>query len=711
MAEIPRNVDEFKAEYRVADPELTAASMGIGSSTNGRPRSNRFYKLSMARRWPSGWHGWVLTGLACALGAWAVLGSMWIEPNLSSNADEHTYAQQAWTVAHGRLSVPSPQGKLASAFRPWFAIPTAHHGWVLKYNVVWPAVLAMGDAVGVSRLGLGLAAVGFVLGLFLLAEAVLESRSRALLATGFVVLAPLTIVQSTTVLSYISFGALWTLAAACLVRGSRSHRPIELAGAGFLSALAIIARPFDGVVVLAPFYLWGAWVLWRTRRHAAPVRSVGIVAAAFAPVGIAQLAYDKVVTGSWLTMPFSRWSPKDGLGFGQRGLNPDGSNTIHFGPRDGIRVMRLHIQALNGWSLGGVVLLVLAVLGFVQLYRRRVKGSVPLALVAFAIPVGYVFGWGALEIATVYRDRYGPFYVLPVLVPLAVFAAEGIAFLWSRWRVVSAVALCAMVPLSAITLDRSLSVSIAERDATNPVYRLLNRAEHRHDPSLVLLPGAFVGHLIHNRFSHGLGPGTHVLYAIEPPGESLPLVTAFPKRTPYRLLPCGSFPSAQPGVGLVPSSGSFRGQLIKGNGARLVQLHIVEGSSISLGLNLPPIGSLEKTYIDVSAGTMGITLTPEASARSETILVTITPSGITASGPAHLVKSGTVPAGALSVRVTAGPDGQPVYGYAWDAPATVGPDAVRVLAPAVATRYIEHPGVTEIMSLCSPPGTLDISSL
>jgi hypothetical protein len=614
-------------------------------------------------------------------------------------------------VAHARLSVPAPQGKLATAFRPWFAIPTAHHGWVLKYNLVWPAVLAVGDIVRVSRLGLGIAAAGFVLGVYLLAEVLLESRSRALLATGFVALAPLTIVQSATLLSYISFGALWTRAAAGLVRGIHSHRPIELAGAGFLSAAAIIARPFDGVLVLTPFFLWGAWVLWLTRGRAAPVRSVGIVAAAFAPVGIAQLAYDKVVTGSWLALPFNGWSPTDTFGFGQRGLNPDGSNTIPFGLRDGIRVMRLHIEALNGWSLGGVVLLVLAVLGFIQLQRRWAQGSIPLALVAFAIPLGYVLAWGALEVGTAYRDRYGPYYVLPVLVPLALFAAEGIAFLWSRWRVVSAAVLCAMVPLSAITVDRSLSLAIAERDATNPVYRLLNRAEHGHNPALVLLPGSFVGHLIHNRFSHGTGPGTHVIYTVEPTGDSLPLVAAFPRRTPYRLVPCGSFPAAQPGVGLVPSSGRFKGDLINGNGASLVELHVVKGSSITVELKLPPIDSLGTTYIDVSAGTMAIRLTPEPAAR-KTIQVTIAPNDITASGPAHLVKSGSVPAGGLSVRVTTRPeDGQPVNGYAWDAPATVGSDSVSALAPAVASRYIEHPGATQITSLCSPPGRLDISQL
>jgi hypothetical protein len=78
---------------------------------------------------------------------------------------------------------------------------------------------------------------------------------------------------------------------------------------------------------------------------------------------------------------------------------------------------------LTFWCFGGLLVIGLAVAGWRVLRRRR--GASPLAAAALAIPLGYLFFWGSYNALTWGAPYHlGPYYWMPVVIPLAVFGAD-----------------------------------------------------------------------------------------------------------------------------------------------------------------------------------------------------------------------------------------------------------------------------------------------
>ncbi len=613
---------------------------------------------------------------------WAVAGSYWLEPHLSSNLDEQAYLHQADLLAHGHLSVSVPNDTLARNFQPWFAAAT-DHGYVFKYNLVWPGLLTLTTAVSQPRLALAVALLLFLVGTYALTVQVVRSRRTALFAAVVVALSPLTIVQSTTLLSYVFFGGLWTLAAAALLRGfmQRDRRFVAVAGA--LGAVAFCAWPFDAMLVLAPFVVWALWRSLRDRPASPWMLSWAALAAL--PVLVAQAAYNAYVTGVPWKFPYSLWSSTDRFGFGLRGLLPTNVPQTNYRPRDGIHGVAANLWALNAWAFGGVVLVVLAGVGLFALRRR--PEALALASLIGLMPLGYFFFWGIANISFLSKagDRFGPYYFLPMLVPLAAFGVEGAVRTWEWRRGVFVVAAIAALVLTGVGTASALSTAIGERDARGEPYDALARVTDPDRPALVFLPGQYVGVSVLDRYSVSTSADGDDRYVVSAGNRDIDLVRHYSGYAPYRIVGC-EYPGDTPLGSEVYPAGEPSLALVTGEGAQARRLHlaVTQGSELTLNVSVDAAAAAD-TQLEVAAGTNGIVVpvrVPSTGAAS--ITVTVSAAAVNATGDVGPASPTTLTSDQpLTVRLTtrAAPAAS-LQSATWTAPVELRPSAVTVLLPA-----------------------------
>jgi 4-amino-4-deoxy-L-arabinose transferase-like glycosyltransferase len=469
--------------------------------------------------------------LALAAGAWAVVGSRSVFPYLSDDHDEGLYLYQADALAHGHLFPPAPRHP--DAFLPWLSV-LSEGRFILKYTPVHASVLAGSMLLtGTPRWALGVVAAGVVLLTYALAREVLGDRRAALVAALFLALSPLFVIQSATFLSYCTSLLLLEAFAFALLRGLRTDRPWLLAAGGFLLGLAAFARPFDALVFALPL---GTYLVW-SRRHdrARLLRAVGWVAAGLALPLLAMLAYFQAATGSPFRSPFNLLEPRDTLGFGTRRLVPGGPG-LQFTPAHGVYGVVRYALLVSFWGFGGLVLV-----GFflAVVVGRRLRGPQAwLALVVVTYSAGYLFFWGTFgtSVRGSLTSFLGPFYFLPVLVPVSVLAARGLTDLWRHDWLMAATSLVVMAAVSGYLLVRAVNVNL---DLTADDRRLHAAvADVDLERSIVLLPPLYGPTLLHPFawFWNTPTDDARTIYALDRGDPAnLELLRDHGDRKPYRL--------------------------------------------------------------------------------------------------------------------------------------------------------------------------------
>src|SRR5690606_17230297 len=251
-----------------------------------------------------------------------------------------------------------------------------------------------------------------------LANEVVRDRTTSFVAALLLVLSPLFLVQSGTYLPYLFSLALGAGAAALLLSGVRVGSRWRMVTGAALAGVAVFARPFDAALLPA-----GA-----------------------GPLVLLNLAYNGAVLGSPTKRPFGVTGSADTFGFGRRGVFE--SSTLPFDFGDGLSGAGVSLQWLPSWLAGGVVLVALALWGTVSLLRR---GDGPARWVvaswALIVPIAYLFFWGPWAMTHNWDgvQAFGPFYHLPLIVPVVVFGAHGLRLLAARSVPATGVAVAAMV--------------------------------------------------------------------------------------------------------------------------------------------------------------------------------------------------------------------------------------------------------------------------
>lgn len=467
----------------------------------------------------------VVAILATAAAVWATAAAMVAFPYLGVNHDEAVYLLQAETVRGGRLFPPAPSDpEVARSMLPWL---TAHRGevYVPKYSPAWPALLALAWATtGSYHAAQALVAAGLVLVTYLLALELARERAPALVAAAFVVLSPFVLLQSPTLLAYLPNVLLLATFAYLFARSTRTGSRPLLGLAGMVLGLAFFNRPFDALLFAAPFGVW--LVASRIRTPARLARDLAVLGLGATPGVLATLIFFEKATGNPLRSPFFV-DEHDTIGFGLRRMLPD-DPLLDYGPPEALQGVIGHSLLLSFWCFGGLVLIALAL---VALHRRASPLEPWLAAVALAVPAGYALFWGAYMVTQWEGPwRIGPYYYLPVLVPLVVLGAKGFVRFW-RWdRLLAGLAFVGMLAVSGSVAVRALDYQVRRTDEVRRLQAPL--AAVPSEPAVVFLPSEHL--LLPFTEGRNVSLDQPVLWAVDRgTAPNLRVLDSFPGRTPY----------------------------------------------------------------------------------------------------------------------------------------------------------------------------------
>lgn len=471
----------------------------------------------------------VALALAASAAVWAVVGSLWILPELSANSDEGIYLLQADGLRHGELRLPAPETD-AAAFRPWFSAVRDGH-YVLKYTPVHAAGLSASILLtGTARTALALIAAVTTISVVWLARELGVSRRGAAAAGAIFVVSPLNLQLSITFLPYGTSLALALISVALSLRSLRTGSVAAAAAAGVALGVAFFARPYDAVLVAAAIVVVGL-----VRRSEVGVRQLAAVTAGAVPGVVLLLAFNQQVTGDPFQLPFNLLDPSDRPWFGLRRSLPS-DPLLDFGPAEALRSLRRNLLLVVATTGGGLVAVVVAA-GAVG---RRPLRWVPVLALMIVWCIGYALFWGSYLTAFVWDGALflGPYYFAPVAALIAIPAGSGLVELARSHRAAAAVAGAAMVVLSMVATVPSLAEQLDRTEARRDVHDAIRDGVE--GPALVLLPPVY-GPYLQNPFSFlrnavPLGSGDVVYALARTPADDRRLIDTFPERTPYRLV-------------------------------------------------------------------------------------------------------------------------------------------------------------------------------
>ncbi|MFB6101936.1 MAG: hypothetical protein ABEJ73_05165 [Haloplanus sp.] len=496
----------------------------------------------------------VAAALALGGGVAVFLLATRLFPFHSLNHDEGVYLQQAAMLLDGQLFLYPP---VEEAYRPWFFVRSPDGGLYPKYAPVPAAAFAVGKLLGGYRLSLaGIAAGNVALTYAVVAEAF--DRRRGVLASGFLLVSPLFLLDSAVFLPYAPTTLLNLSFAFAYFHARRTGRRRSAAVAGLAAGAAFFARPYTAVLFAGPFIVHALWTLRGLDREAV-VGQATTAALGLCGVGVT-LAYNAVTTGSPFVFPYEAFAPRDGLGFGHREIL---AYSRQYTPALALRANARVLGLLFGeWVAAGPVGTLLAAVGVGSLLRRVRRRRSPdwqrlvLAGLFVSVAVGNVYFWGNLNVlGDIDRANdglvafLGPYYHFDLLVPTAAFAAHGVVLLGDRAgdalstrlpdperrrRVgVTLAAVCLLVfaiPAASALADpvqRNAEVTDTYRQAYAPV-------DGVEDGALVFLPTPYGDWMNHPFQALRNDPGFDgdVVYALRE--RQFAVVDAHPERRLYR---------------------------------------------------------------------------------------------------------------------------------------------------------------------------------
>jgi hypothetical protein len=190
--------------------------------------------------------------------------------------------------------------------------------------------------------------------------------------------------------------------------------------------------------------------------------------------------------------------------------------------------------------VGGPVLVALAVYGAVRLLRQG-GGPAAWAVACWAavVPIAYTFFYGAFGMSHGWDgvQMMGPYYHLPMIVPLVVFAARGLCDLAATRRQVAASAVLAMTVFTVWSIPDKVAINRLSTDGYSDVRDAIDAAD-LHDAVLFLPLRTEGGYSSITPFlEYDPDMDADVLYA-QDCGTAMnrSLLESYPERAGYRLV-------------------------------------------------------------------------------------------------------------------------------------------------------------------------------
>jgi len=255
----------------------------------------------------------------------------------------------------------------------------------------------------------------------------------------------------------------------------------------------------------------------------------------------ALLAYNVAATGHPFRLPFNTLESKDALGFGLRKLYPS-DRGHHFGVVQGLAGVGDHLKLLAVWIAGGVLLLVL---GLIAGLRRRLPAPlVAMAVSGAVLTIGYIGFWGAWNAADLWGGiRYvGPFYLMPLLLPVVLCGARGLADLFVAARRIAlaagGLAATAILAVTGVVLGFAISGNLHFTSQDRQLAALVDRPGQSvvfvaTDPPFLMHPSAVLSNPPLSRSDRSSHPDR--LFAVSRGADDITVLNTHPGRSAWLL--------------------------------------------------------------------------------------------------------------------------------------------------------------------------------
>lgn len=378
-----------------------------------------------------------LAVLATAFSVWTAIEVL---GGLPHQIDEVVDLLQARWLLDGEVA------PVATTIQEHLRIPftyLADGRWVGHYPVGWPAVLAIGLAVGAPHLVNSVLGAIFILLVFLVGREMdddLTGLAAAVLAT----LSPLIRLLSASMFPHLACAVLVTLAVWLLMKARNRSGWWWGAGAGLAMGCCLAVRPMTAVAVSLVLGGWLVQQALATERSRSTWATMGFAVAAGLVASLPTLAHNAAVTGNAFSLPYS-------LTTGAM-YHP---SLIPFGLRNLDGILLATSSSLFGWgwpvAIGGLAsALSLAFIAVPFLLRRSRPEDVLLLVLLLVVALGH------LPTRAHGLHGYGARYAVDVAACLILLSARGFREL-ARWARPSRIA---VGTVAAIFLVLNLSTLV-----------------------------------------------------------------------------------------------------------------------------------------------------------------------------------------------------------------------------------------------------------
>lgn len=339
--------------------------------------------------------------------------------------DEVVYLLHARYLAAGHLFLPAPPS--AAGFDLDLMLQDGER-WFCPVPPGWPLVLAVGAFFGVPWLVNPLLGGLTVLATYALARELVDCRSARwiallLAASPWFAFLNMSYMTHTWMLLCTVIGALG------VTRARRTGSALWTLAGGAAAGMVSLIRPLEGLIVALSLGLWSIGLGGRRIR----LDAIATLVLGTALVGALVFPYNAYLTGDALQFPINEYVDRvygpglNDMGFGpDKGLGWDGLDPwpghSPFQALVNAQFNGFAIQAeLFGWGVGSLVLVLFLLLG--GRLDRKDRAMLAFAGLVVAANSCYWFAGG---------PDFGARYWYPVIVPLVVLSASGLAALEAR---------------------------------------------------------------------------------------------------------------------------------------------------------------------------------------------------------------------------------------------------------------------------------------
>ena len=369
-----------------------------------------------------------LAVIGAAISAWVAVD---ILGGLPHQIDEVVYLLQ------GRWLIDGEVAPAVTAIQDHLSVPFTYvveGQWIGHYPIGWPAILALGLALGAPHLVTSAIGLVFVLLVFLVGREI-DDDLTGLAAASLALVSPLARILCGSMFPHAACAVLVLLALWMLLLSRRLSGWWAGAVAGAALGCCLAVRPMTAVAVSV---VLGGWLVFEALSAEKPPRSTWVTLASATGAGllasIPTLVHNAVVTGSFLSLPYSL---TNGTMYGL--------DNIPFGIRNLDAILVSASSSLTGWGwplvTGGLALaLPLAFVGLPFLLRRTRREDWLLLALLVIVALGH------LPTRANGLHGYGARYVFDVAACLYLLGARGFREL-ARWAQPSRTAVTTVVAL------------------------------------------------------------------------------------------------------------------------------------------------------------------------------------------------------------------------------------------------------------------------